>query len=88
MSRTIRVAGRMIDLAGLQQVWLGIDHLNNSKITLYYPKGPVQTIEYKWGEHVQAEKDKKIIEEALRPSNLNMPGEPLLDNSATRELLR
>jgi hypothetical protein len=66
MSRVIRVAGRMIELAGLDQVWLGVDHLANSKITLYYPKGPVQTIEYTWSEHIQAEKDKNTLEEALR----------------------
>jgi len=66
MSRIVRVAGRMIELAGLQQVWLGVDHLCNSKITLYYPKGPTQTIEYTFGEHVQAEKDKKTIEEAIK----------------------
>ena len=66
MSRIVRAAGRMIELAGLDQVWLGVDHLANSKITLYYPKGPVQTIEYKCGEYAQAEKDKKIIEEAKK----------------------
>ena len=66
MSRSIRVAGRMVELAGLNQVWLGVDHLANSKITLYYPKGPVQTIEYKCGQWAEAEKDKNTIEEALR----------------------
>jgi len=40
--------------------------LTNSKITLYYPKGPTQTIEYTFGEHVQAEKDKNTIEEAIK----------------------
>lgn len=66
MSRIVRVAGRMVELAGLDQVWLGVDHLANSKITLYYPKRPVQTIEYKCGEYAQAEKDKKILEEAKK----------------------
>jgi hypothetical protein len=66
MSRSIRVAGRIVELTGLQQVWLGVDHLTNSKITLYYPKGPVQTIEYTFGEHVQPEMDKNTLEEALR----------------------
>jgi hypothetical protein len=56
----------MIDLSGLHGIWLGADHLCNSKITLYYPKGPTQTIEYKCGEHLQAEKDKNTLEEALR----------------------
>jgi uncharacterized protein YdeI (BOF family) len=64
MSRLVRVAGRMVELAGLDQVWLGVDHLANSKITLYYPKGPVQTIEYKCGEWGQADKDATTLKEA------------------------
>jgi len=87
MSRTVRVAGRMIELAGLQQVWLGVDHLCNSKITLYYPKGPVQTIEYTWGEHIQAEKDKNTIEEALRPRNSVKSCEPTTSDSTVGERL-
>ena len=67
MSRAVRVAGRMVELAGLDQVWIGVDHLANSKLTLYYPKGPVQTIEYAYGQWAQAEKDAKIIKEALSP---------------------
>ena len=66
MSRVVRVAGKVIKLAGLDQVWLGLDHLTNSRITLYYPKGPIQTIEYKYGEWAQAEKDAKILEEAMK----------------------
>ena len=66
MSRVVRVAGRVVELYGLDQIWLGVDHLANSKITLYYPKGPVQTIEYKNGKYAQAEKDKKILEEAKK----------------------
>lgn len=66
MSRVVRVAGKVIKLAGLDQVWLGFDHLANSRITLYYPHGPVQTIEYKCGEWAQAEKDAKILEEAMK----------------------
>jgi len=66
MSRVVRVAGRMIELSGLHGIWLGPDHLTNSRITLFYPKGPTQTIEYKSGEHVQAEKDKNTLEEAKK----------------------
>jgi len=66
MSRVVRVAGRMIELSGLHGIWLGPDHLTNSKITLFYPKGPTQTIQYKSGEHVQAEKDKNTLEEAKK----------------------
>jgi hypothetical protein len=65
MSRIVRVAGRMVELAGLDQVWLGFDHLTNAKLTLYYPKGPVVTFEYKCGDY-SAANDKKIIEEAKK----------------------
>ena len=75
MSRSIRVAGRLVELAGLKQVWLGVDHLCNSRITLYYPKGPVQTIEYGYGKWAQAEKDKKIIEEAVNHFLISLPNE-------------
>jgi hypothetical protein len=66
MSRLVRIGQRMVELSGLDQIWLGFDHLSNSKITLYYPKSPVQTIEYKCNEWAQAEKDKKILEEAKK----------------------
>jgi hypothetical protein len=66
MSRLVRIGKRMIELSGLDKVWLGADHLTNSKITLYYPKGPTQTIEYGCGEWAQAEKDKKTLEESMK----------------------
>ena len=66
MSRVVRIGKRMIELSGLDQVWLGADHLTNSRITLYYPKGPTQTIEYGCGEWAQAEKDKTILNDAMK----------------------
>ena len=81
MSRSIRVAGRMVELAGLDQVWLGYDHLTNAKLTLYYPKGPVVTFEYKCGEYAQAEKDAKILKEALGPRNSVKPCKPTTSDS-------
>jgi hypothetical protein len=88
MLRTVRVAGRLVELAGLQQVWLGVDHLSNSRITLYYPKGPVQTIDYAYGQWAEAEKDKKSIEEALGPRNSVEPREPTTSDSTVGERLR
>ena len=90
MSRIVRVAGRMVKLSGLDQIWLGVDHLANSKITLYYPKGPVETIHYKCGEYAQAEEDKKILEKAkkefdLVPLNSDMRTKPILTNRTTGE---
>ena len=55
----------MVELAGLDQVWLGFDYLTNAKLTLYYPKGPAVTFEYKCGDY-SAANDKKIIEEAKK----------------------
>jgi hypothetical protein len=78
MLRTVRVAGRLVELAGLQQVWLGVDHLSNSRITLYYPNGPTKTIDYGYGEYAQAEKDLKILEDAKRQSSMPPPAEPPL----------
>ena len=88
MLRTVRVAGRLIELAGLQQVWLGVDHLSNSRITLYYPNGPTKTIDYAYGEYAQAEKDLKILESALTPLDIEVPRKPASHNPALGELLR
>jgi hypothetical protein len=66
MSRVVRIGKRMIELSGLDQVWLGVDHLTNSRITLFYPKAPTQTIEYGCGEWAQAEKDKTILNDAMK----------------------
>jgi len=66
MLRTVRVAGRLVELAGLKQVWLGVDHLSNSRITLYYPNGPTKTIDYAYGQWAEAEKDLKILENVLK----------------------
>ena len=66
MSELVRVAGRMIRLPGLYGIWLGPDHLSNSRITLFYPNGPTETIEYGYGKWEDAEKDKKILEDAKK----------------------
>ena len=66
MSRVVRIAGRMVELSGLHGIWLGADHLCNSRITLFYPKGSTQTIEYAYGKWAEAEKDKLTLEEAKK----------------------
>jgi hypothetical protein len=75
MLRTVRVAGRLVELAGLDQVWYGVDHLSNPRITLYYPKGPTKTIEYAYGKWADAEKDKKILEDAKLQSSMHPQAE-------------
>jgi hypothetical protein len=76
MSRVVHVAGRMVELSGLHGIWRGTDHLCNSRITLFYPKGPcflgagvagtTQTIEYAYGKWAEAEKDVLTLEEAKK----------------------
>jgi len=88
MSRIVQVAGRRVELSGLHGVWLGADHLTNSKITLFYINGrPTQVIEYGCGQHVQAEKDKNTIIEALRPIQCIVPREPSSDKTTSGERL-
>jgi len=83
MLRTVRVAGRLVELTGLQQVWLGIDHLSNPRITLYYPNGPTKTIDYAYDQLVEAKKDLKILENTLSPESR----EPLSLNLTVGERL-
>ena len=85
MSRVVRIGTRTIELSGLQQVWLGVDHLSNSRITLYYPNGPTKTIDYAYGQWADAERDKKSIEDALRPRNDVEPRKPPFCNLTSRE---
>ena len=67
MSRVVRVAGRMFELSGLHGIWLGADHLCNSRITLFYINNkPTEVINYGCNEYAQAEKDKLILEEAKK----------------------
>jgi len=91
MSRIVRLAGRAIDLSGLHGIWLGTKHPIGSRITLFYPKGPTQTIDYEHGEWEQAEKDTKFLQDArkefLSPLNHEKSGKPPLMNRAPREFL-
>ena len=74
MSRLVRIGEKMVELSGLRSIWLGADHLCRSRITLFYPKRPpgkdTETIQYEYGNWAQAEKDKKVIEEAVASSIL------------------
>lgn len=87
MSRVVRVAGRMIELSGLHGVWLGIRHPIGSRITLFYPNGPTQTIDYKHDEWEQAEMDRNAIQDALRPGNAkDARKDPLLNLTVRKSL--
>ena len=78
MSQLVRVAGRMVKLSGLHGIWLGPTHLGGSRITLFYPNGPTETIEYGYGKWADAEKDKKIIEDAKKLKT----ADPVLSHSS------
>jgi len=85
MSRVVRIGERLIELSGLHGIWLGACHSGGSRITLYYPKAPTQTIDYAYGKWTEAEKDKKSLEEALRPLDLNVSCEPACHDPTSRE---
>jgi len=91
MSRIVQLAGRAIDLSGLHGIWLGTRHPIGSRITLFYPKGPTQTIDYEHGEWEQAEKDVRSLQDArkefLSPCDHKKSGKPPLADHAPREFL-
>lgn len=64
MSRLVRVAGKMVELAGLHGIWVGPDHLSRSKMTLFYPNKPTVVITYEHDKHVECAKDAKTLKEA------------------------
>lgn len=84
MSRVVRIGKRTIELSGLHGVWLGCD-VAGSRITLFYTTRPIETIEYGYGKWADAERDKKSIEDALRPRNDVEPRKPPFCNLTSRE---
>jgi len=91
MSRIVRLAGKAIDLSGLHGIWLGTKHPAGSRITLFYPSSPTQTIDYEHGEWEQAEKDTRFLQDArkefLSPCNHEKSREPLFTDRAPRKFL-
>jgi len=82
MSQIVRVAGRIVKLPGLHGIWLGSDHLCRSKITLFYPNGPTEEITYEYGKWADAEKDKKILEDAKKEFTKLKTADPVLSHSS------
>jgi len=66
MSRLVRVGKNMVELAGLNGIWVGPDHLCRSKITLFYPKKPTVVITYELDKHIECDKDAKMLEDAKK----------------------
>ena len=64
MSRLVRIGKNMVELSGLHGIWVGPDHLCQSRITLFYPNKPTVVITYELDKHVECAKDVRILEEA------------------------
>ena len=75
MSRVVRIGQKMVELSGLHGIWLGVDHTACSRITLFYRNRPTETINYAYGQWAEAEKDKKILEDAKRQSSMSLVAE-------------
>lgn len=85
MSRVVRIGERTIELSGLHGIWLGACHSGGSRITLHYPNAPTQTIKYGYGKWAEAEKDAKILKDALGPRNYDKSCKPPVDNLTSGE---
>ena len=70
MSRLVSIGKNMVELSGLHGIWVGADHLCRSKMTLYYPEKPTVVITYE--QHVECERDAKILKEAKKEFEKNM----------------
>jgi hypothetical protein len=66
MSRLVRIGKNMIEIAGLHGIWVGPDHLSQSRLTLFYPNKPTVEITYEYGKYEECTKDAKILEEAKK----------------------
>lgn len=82
MSRLVRIGQRMVELSGLHGIWLGPTHSGGSRITLFYPKGPTEEITYEYGKWADAEKDKKILEDAKKEFTKLKTADPVLSHSS------
>ena len=89
MSRLVRIGNNMVELSGLHGIWLGVDHTACSRITLFYRNRPTETINYAYGQWADAERDKKILEDAKLQSSVHplteqqrvLPGSAASDQS-------
>lgn len=66
MSRLVRIGQRMVELSGLQGIWVGPDHLCRSKMTLFYLNRPTEEITYEYGKWDECDRDAKILEDAKK----------------------
>ena len=82
MSRLVRIGQRMVELSGLQGIWVGPDHLCRSKMTLFYINRPTEEITYEYGKWDECDKDAKILEDAKKEFKKLKTADPLLAQSS------
>jgi hypothetical protein len=66
MSRLVKIGKNLVELAGLNGIWVGPDHICRSKITLFYPNKPTLVITYELDKHIECDKDAKMLEDAKK----------------------
>jgi hypothetical protein len=64
MSRSVRIGKRMVEISGLHGIWVGPNHLDQPRMTLFYLNRPTEIITYEYGKWSECDKDKKILEDA------------------------
>ena len=82
MSRLVRIGQRMVELSGLQGIWVGPDHLCRSKMTLFYINRPTEEITYEYGKWDECDKDAKILEDAKKEFKKLKTADPVLAQSS------
>jgi hypothetical protein len=82
MSRLVRIGQRMVELSGLQGIWVGPDHLCRSKMTLFYLNRPTEEITYEYGKWAECDRDAKILEDAKKEFKKLKTADPLLAQSS------
>jgi hypothetical protein len=82
MSRLVRIGQRMVELSGLQGIWVGPDHLCRSKMTLFYLNRPTEEITYEYGKWDECDKDAKILEDAKKEFKKLKTADPVLSHSS------
>jgi hypothetical protein len=82
MSRLVRIGQRMVELSGLQGIWVGPDHLCRSKMTLFYLNRPTEEITYEYGKWDECDKDAKILEDAKKEFKKQKTADPVVSHSS------
>ena len=66
MSCSVRIGKRMVEISGLHGIWVGPNHLDQPRMTLFYLNRPTVTITYELDKHVECANDAKILEDSKK----------------------